>query len=138
MATHANNLKNKDITPNGCALTDEYTIHIHSEVNDVHINCKSKDDDLGDNYLNVGEEYNFKFCMNVIGSTLFYCHFDWEGKQAQFDVFRKIDGRNPEWCKQGQGHKVNCYWDVKEDGFYIPGSFDPEPNKWYVKYDWDQ
>ncbi|XP_071689339.1 S-protein homolog 2-like [Rutidosis leptorrhynchoides] len=124
-----------------CFITGEYKIHINSNVNNLHIHCKSKDDDLGDQYRNTGEEYDINFCIKMDGSTIFNCQFNWESKQAQFDVFN-INGktsRSPKYChdKSTIQVKSDCYWHVEEDGFYIPGSFDPEPNNWQKLHDWE-
>ncbi|KAI3523662.1 hypothetical protein L1887_01954 [Cichorium endivia] len=112
-----------------------YTIHIESNVNNLVFRCQSKDDDLGSVTRNAGEMYEIKFCLNVWKSTVFFCHFYWESKQLMFEVFRQ-GKTSHEYCfSRVHGFKNDCYWMVRDDGFYIPQSSNP-PGNWVKKYYW--
>ncbi|KAK9180241.1 hypothetical protein WN943_029449 [Citrus x changshan-huyou] len=54
---------------------------------DLTLHCKSKDNDLGEHVLHEDESYNFSFCQNVLGETLFFCTFEWSGQVHKFDIF---------------------------------------------------
>ncbi|KAI5649947.1 hypothetical protein M9H77_35952 [Catharanthus roseus] len=68
-------------------------------------------DDLRFHDLLVHQEFNWSFNMNFQGTTLFFCHFWWANKDKSFEVFNRDIGTN--YCS------TNCYWFVKEDGFYF-------------------
>lgn len=79
--------------------------------------CQSGDDDLGYHSLLVGEEYHWKFRINLFGDTLFFCHFYWQNKDKSFDVFNgNIYFPSCDAVKDGY-HQ--CYWLAKDDGFYF-------------------
>ncbi|KAL7177393.1 hypothetical protein ACSBR2_030700 [Camellia fascicularis] len=104
----------------GDALFPTYEVHI---INDLPTNshffllvrCQSKDDDFGMHKLESGEEFCWRFKPNIIKTTLFFCHFYWDTKDAIFNVYdRKLDD---DYC-----YKFNtCYWSVRDDGFYFSG-----------------
>ncbi|CAL5419849.1 unnamed protein product [Camellia sinensis] len=107
-------------TMGGDALFPTYEVHI---INDLPTNshffllvrCQSKDDDFGMHKLESGEEFYWRFKPNIIKTTLFFCHFYWDTKDAIFNVYdRKLDD---DYCC-----KFNtCYWSVRDDGFYFSG-----------------
>ncbi|CAL5416646.1 unnamed protein product [Camellia sinensis] len=107
-------------TMGGDALFPTYEVHI---INDLPTNshffllvrCQSKDDDFGMHKLESGEEFYWRFKPNIIKTTLFFCHFYWDTKDAIFNVYdRKLDD---DYC-----YKFNtCYWSVRDDGFYFSG-----------------
>ncbi|KAJ9555629.1 hypothetical protein OSB04_010243 [Centaurea solstitialis] len=112
-----------------------HTVHIESEVDNLEFRCQSKDDDLGNVVRNAGEDYDIKFCLNVWKSTLYFCHFYWEGKQQVFDVFSHGALSDKICFGRVHGFKNDCYWSVREDGFYIPKSNidSPYPLDWLKK-----
>lgn len=81
------------------------------------LHCASGDDDLGFHKITVGENYSWKFCPNISGSTLFFCHFWWNSKQVAFDVYKVRSYK--------LNHTLNVFV-VKSDGIYLahddPGS----------------
>ncbi|KAE8650839.1 hypothetical protein Csa_023860, partial [Cucumis sativus] len=40
----------------------------------LSIHCKSKDDDLGLHYLDIGKQFTWSFRENLWSSTLFWCY----------------------------------------------------------------
>ncbi|KAM7462282.1 hypothetical protein LguiA_030403 [Lonicera macranthoides] len=78
--------------------------------------CQSKDDDLGEHQLLVGQEYYWKFRVNFFKTTLFFCHFYWGDQDNVFDVFR-ASTPFPD-CSPAADDTPRCYWLVKDDGFY--------------------
>ncbi|XP_071699963.1 S-protein homolog 6-like [Rutidosis leptorrhynchoides] len=144
-ATFANTSVNNNITSqvkqglqeNGCVMK-RYTIHIQSDVNDLLLHCQSKDDDLGNATRNAGESYDINFCLNIWRSTLYFCHFYSGSKQKVFDVYVTRFKKDPSYCfRTDHDTRMDCYWSVREDGFYNPASFPPEPDNWYKKFDWE-
>lgn len=90
----------------------KHEVHIYSELpkdsKPLTVQCKSKDDDLGNHTLYTGQEFNWHFRSNFFITTLFYCNFWWESKQSSFKVF------DASWFS-------NTYMDnyvVRADGFY--------------------
>ncbi|KAK1434967.1 hypothetical protein QVD17_00722 [Tagetes erecta] len=126
---------NKDVTP--LCFMSSYIIHIKSNVNNLMLHCQSKDDDLGPVTRNAGEEFDIRFCINVWRTTLFYCHFNWQSKHQMFDVFALKKKKVPEYCYARSFGKLDCYWWVKDDGFYVPLSNEHTPNNWVKRYDWE-
>ncbi|KAM7466301.1 hypothetical protein LguiB_013863 [Lonicera macranthoides] len=98
--------------------------------------CQSKDDDLGYQKLLVGQEYYWKFRVNLFGTTLFFCHFYWGDKDKVFDVF-KASTHIPD-CSPVDEDIPRCYWLVKDDGFYFSNKMgDPADSfDWEKLYSW--
>ncbi|KAM3397096.1 hypothetical protein P3S68_000608 [Capsicum galapagoense] len=104
-----------------CFLFKDYQVHVINKLPpnspQLKIHCASKDDDLGDRYPKVGEDFNWSFCARVVGQTLFFCHFWWDSKEKSFDVFN-----NPHNCVSDSivPNLLNyCKWEVRPDGFYL-------------------
>ncbi|KAM7466309.1 hypothetical protein LguiB_013871 [Lonicera macranthoides] len=70
--------------------------------------CQSKDDDLGEHQLLVGQEYYWKFHVNFFKTTLFFCHFYWGDQDNVFDVFR-ASTPFPD-CSPAADDTPRCYW----------------------------
>ncbi|KAL3634189.1 hypothetical protein CASFOL_021243 [Castilleja foliolosa] len=82
----------------------------HNTTDQLKFNCKSGDTDLGYHALNVGQSYEWSFCANFFGKTLYFCNFQWGTKHQSFDVFSKS---TPKDCPHGV-----CKWVAMLDGFY--------------------
>uniref|UniRef100_A0A9I9DW00 S-protein homolog n=1 Tax=Cucumis melo TaxID=3656 RepID=A0A9I9DW00_CUCME len=72
------------------------------------VHCKSADDDLGVHQLHPLGGYAFTFRPNFIGTTLFYCTFQWPGWSYNFDIYK--DSRDRDRCND------LCLWIVGEQG----------------------
>uniref|UniRef100_A0A9I9E860 S-protein homolog n=1 Tax=Cucumis melo TaxID=3656 RepID=A0A9I9E860_CUCME len=82
---------------NALTSKDQLTVH-----------CKSGDDDLGVHQLQPLGGYAFTFRPNFIGTTLFYCTFQWPGWSHSFDIYK--DSRDRNRCNG------LCLWIVGEQG----------------------
>ncbi|KAK4732712.1 hypothetical protein R3W88_025700 [Solanum pinnatisectum] len=101
---------------------EKHEVHVHNDLPQntpqLEVHCASGDDDLGYRYPEIGAEFNWSFCPTF--STLYFCHFWWNGKDLAFDVFNDTDA-----CVRNRGRgfipydTTDCHWQVKDDGFYI-------------------
>lgn len=74
----------------------------------VTVHCLSGDDDLRTHYLAYKKNFTFKFRVNIIGSTLFYCNFRWGDRSEWFDIF---DNK-----KTSTGDCRTCVWSLRPTG----------------------
>ncbi|KAH6809153.1 hypothetical protein C2S51_026936 [Perilla frutescens var. frutescens] len=111
-------------------IFQNYEVHVINNVDnssdELVVHCKSADDDLGEHFLDNGEDWNWKFRVNFFRSTLFFCHLQMGGMQKRFAAF---DTDNISYqCEETS----SCFWSVRKEGIYF--SCD---NKNYVKkYNW--
>ncbi|MED6198403.1 hypothetical protein PIB30_066014 [Stylosanthes scabra] len=74
---------------------------------DLTIHCKSKDDDLGVQYLKPRENFSFRFRPNIFGTTLFFCSFAWKGGVCRwFDIYEH----------DRDEHCTKCTWQIFKEG----------------------
>lgn len=97
----------------------EWTIGIVNQLSSNQIlfaHCKSKDDNLGDHYVEVGQTYKWQFKENMTSTTLFWCTLRTPANlHATFEVFWRERG---EWL----GSRCNfraCIWYARDDGIYL-------------------
>jgi len=75
---------------------------------DLNIQCKSKDNDLGQHLLHINQIFHWSFGTRVIGKTLFFCSFQWEnGHLLYFDVYDQ---------KRDIELSGDCHWYIHKDG----------------------
>ncbi|KAJ1389921.1 Plant self-incompatibility protein S1 [Sesbania bispinosa] len=79
-------------------LPDNKTLILHC--------YKRKGKDLGVTVLRSGATFEFTFRPRLIGSTKYYCSFQWRGVFYWFDLYTKH--RDHKKCK-------NCSWSVREE-----------------------
>lgn len=76
----------------------------------VAVHCKSKNDDLGIQTLQIGQSFRFKFRVNLFRTTLFFCNFQWESNGVivtkWFDIY---DAKNKD-----KRACVTCEWMIHE------------------------
>ena len=101
------------------ALT-EWNVTIMNDLSSRHtllVHCKSKDDDLGNHTLEVDRSYSWKFRVNLLANTLFWCNLSTSSnKHVSMEVFW------PESKKDWLGARCNyqlCVWLAREDGIYL-------------------
>ncbi|XVF85016.1 hypothetical protein PTKIN_Ptkin17bG0084900 [Pterospermum kingtungense] len=82
--------------------------------NPLIIHCYSLDDDLGQHTLWKGQEFQFKFGLNLFRSTYFECTFKWGSKST--DPFSVFTGNIESITCKATG---NCFWKVTEYGIYF-------------------
>lgn len=116
------------ITPQCSALSmgskyprsfSEWTIGIVNQLGSnqkLFAHCKSKDDDLGDHTVEVGQTYQWHFKENALSTTLFWCTLRTPTNlHLSFEVFWREKG---EWL----GSRCNfraCLWYARDDGIYL-------------------
>ncbi|KAI3989559.1 hypothetical protein MKX01_035642 [Papaver californicum] len=101
-----------------------------SEKVELNIYCKSKDTDMGGHKLTYGGEFAWKFKMNFIGTTLFWCKMWWtdvdgkytEGSYAIYEAQRDFPR-----CEN------QCPYPVRRDGIY---GFMKTTNEYELVYPW--
>ncbi|CAA7033940.1 unnamed protein product [Microthlaspi erraticum] len=93
------------------------------------VRCKSKNDNLGDHYLSVGQSKPFEFNDNVWKRTLFWCRM-WKG--PNYKIHQVFDAYRSKW-KRDTG--PTYYWIGREDGIYFMQ--EPYPKPPVKKYDWN-
>ncbi|KAG4403557.1 hypothetical protein AAZX31_01G129100 [Glycine max] len=66
------------------------TVRVYNGMNDgilVYLHCRSRDNDLGQHVLAVGEYQEWSFTDNLFGTTLFWCTMDAGNVHASFEVY---------------------------------------------------
>ncbi|KAK4729388.1 hypothetical protein R3W88_022376 [Solanum pinnatisectum] len=99
----------------------------------ANVRCKSRDNDLGDHEISIGNTYKFSFKTNFWGTTLFWCKI-WYKKypnsekysEANFEVYSSES--HTEHCDH------ICTWELLDSGIY---SYDPYNNRSIKEYDWN-
>lgn len=75
---------------------------------DLTVQCKSKNNDLGARKLKRNGTYKFNFRPNFVGTTLFFCKFQWKDPTSREDMSRWFNiydyDRDSRRCKQ------YCHW----------------------------
>ncbi|KAK4732709.1 hypothetical protein R3W88_025697 [Solanum pinnatisectum] len=114
------------ITPLGLStakicITTVMEVHIFNKLPfnllPLQIHCESGDDDLGQHSLAIDEDYHWRFCEAFMGSTLYFCQFQWGIRYKKFNVFNDV-----EYCLDGlkSPNRLHyCKWEVRNDGFYL-------------------
>lgn len=120
-------------TVHGKISLGHHVIHISNGLKPkqppVRVRCQSKDDDLHMHTLYREQTYTFGFDANFWGTTRFFCHFYWKNNDISFDVFKAED--------DGSINDKNCYWQVREDGFYHRCEREVFED-WVHKHSWTQ
>ncbi|ONI26967.1 hypothetical protein PRUPE_1G059100 [Prunus persica] len=85
---------------------------------DMKVHCKSGAHDLGEQIVHPTESYEFSFKTNFLGTTLFFCSFQWGNEFHYFDVY-----------KNGRDECSKCFWTIVEAGpcFSYFKSFNARP-----------
>ncbi|CDY11287.1 BnaA03g01230D [Brassica napus] len=116
---------------NKTTIVDEKeTLVLTNELNNkiLAIHCKSKDDDLGDHYLAVGQSQEYKFRDNLWHTTLFWCHM---GQGPDYKIQQVFEAYRSTWSK----YVGYTYWIGREDGIYFRQ--DPHGLPLVKRYDWN-
>ncbi|XP_043720760.1 S-protein homolog 29-like [Telopea speciosissima] len=65
----------------GCFTTPKTHVRVKNKLGagkKLHLECESKEDDLGEKALNYNQVFSWTFCGSVWTSTLFFCDFWYE------------------------------------------------------------
>ena len=121
-------------TSDGFCINRSWHVHIINDIasGSIVINPKSGNDDLGIQILQPRQAFTWHFCEKTAGSTIFNSTFFWNPRLANFTVFN--DEIRYECIKQ-RGVE-DCYWLVREDGFYLSPYNNLFPKDWVKKHDW--
>lgn len=119
----------------GIKIGERYHVYIVNDLNQdvLYVHCKSKDDDLGSHGLQVKDKFHFTFRVNVWGTTLFWCNFNWGNINhgGGYHIF---------WYKDELVYKCgykekDCIWSARNDGIYLKNI--PE-NQFQIFYEWQR
>ncbi|CAI0404730.1 unnamed protein product [Linum tenue] len=98
----------------------QHTVRVVNQLSSgvLAAHCRSKDDDMGIQRLDVGGVFKWSFWPNwpprVFGYTFFWCDLSADGRGTlKFDAY---DGENPDTSMTGR-------WEVRDDGVHtVSGS----------------
>ena len=80
------------------------------------VHCKSKDNDLGDHTLQVGQNFSWKFKVNFFSTTLFWCNLRTSSnKHVSIEVFWP---EKHDWLGYRCAY-TTCNWDARDNGIYL-------------------
>ncbi|KAI9173792.1 hypothetical protein LWI28_006582 [Acer negundo] len=122
----------------GWTWTDKNTIIIkngfHSNVKSLYIHCSSKDNDIGEHWLAVGQTSQWSFDVNVFTSTLFHCYAQWGNKKKHFNAY-EWEGQTGKCCAD----KGRVTWVLQEDGLHaiVYDEYRKVYNQEIAKLNWD-
>lgn len=113
----------------GNTLGTTYLV-LKNELNDktLAVRCKSKDNNLGDHYLRVGQSFRFSFSDNFYKTTLFWCNM-WKG--PDYKIHQVFDAYRSKWKTQVEPTYI---WVAREDGVYFREQ--PYGKLLEKRYDW--
>ncbi|XP_019094929.1 PREDICTED: uncharacterized protein LOC109130183 [Camelina sativa] len=77
------------------------------------VHCMNKEKDLGIRELPIGARFDFRFRVNLRGTTTYNCSFEWPGSKKKFDIFR-ADRDDSETSPYGVCRE--CIWYIYERG----------------------
>ncbi|KAK6795689.1 hypothetical protein RDI58_009144 [Solanum bulbocastanum] len=122
---------------NAITLNPKYTLRFVSDLPQythlVQVHCQSKDDDIENRILNPGDQFEFSFHMNFVGSTLYHCSFLWGLKHNNFDVFKPWHS----FCGSVKPFENGyCTWLMKDSGIYLALGSNPSPGDFKFLYPW--
>ncbi|MCL7048702.1 hypothetical protein MKW94_017423 [Papaver nudicaule] len=86
-----------------------------SEGVELHIHCRSKEDDLGEHTLTYGNQFDWKFRIDLFVRTLFSCNMSWtdvDGKLVRGGYAMYNAERDWYRCEN------QCHFSVRKDCVY--------------------
>ncbi|OMP09171.1 Plant self-incompatibility S1 [Corchorus olitorius] len=111
----------------------KFKVHILNGFEDnakpLLVHCRSKNDDLGNQILWKGKEFQFEFRIHWFKTTHFTCNFDWASKKLDDITVFKNDQHAESYACVATG---NCFWKAAMDGLY----FSNNDQNWVKKFDW--
>lgn len=109
---------------NAHAAAQIYGVHITNSLptnaSYLDLHCQSKYDDVGFRSLYMNGEFSWNFHIGSweTGASVYSCQFWWAERNKNVIVFHHDTAFR--YCSSGLSG-LNCYWYVKEDGFYLGG-----------------
>lgn len=104
---------------------------INSLTEPLWVHCKSRDDDLHWQLLQINQDYRFEFHENIIMNTVFWCRFVWGPNFKFWQSFTVWDRLH--WWEMPLPCG-NCVWDAQGGGMYI---WDKEHQKYAFWKAWN-
>ncbi|TKY54352.1 Plant self-incompatibility S1 [Spatholobus suberectus] len=90
------------------------------------LHCQSKDNDLGKQNIEDGDEFGWDLSDNVTGTTLFFCDLEWENvDEYHFDAYSFAR----DWVRCDAG----CSWLASAEGIY---GLNGQTGYWEFIYQW--
>ena len=80
----------QDVLSDDGFFSPKNTVRVYNRMNDnilVYLHCQSKDDDLGQHVLAVGEHQEWSFNDRVFSTTLFWCTMNAGNVHVNFEVY---------------------------------------------------
>lgn len=116
-----------------CVANGKVTVQIFNLIgydNEMFIDCRSLDDDLGQHTLLYGESMEWKFNPNFSKTTLFYCNAKWKADdvvtmQVHFDAY--------DYMRDNYGCRSDCRWLFSINGVY---AYDLKHDSWDFMFSW--
>ncbi|KAI3927127.1 hypothetical protein MKX01_029895 [Papaver californicum] len=118
---------------------DPTTITVKNDIQGYEVSldmhCMSKDDDLGQRSLRVGEEWHWNFLPSLIKNTVYWCDFRWYDNidyrwyDGTFEMYKGNGWR----AKFSPFCRDDCSWSIRRDGAYL---FRRDRNEWERRGTW--
>ena len=110
--------------------------NFHSNVNSLYVHCRSKDDDIGEHWLAVGQIIAWSFHENVWSTTLFHCYAQWGNQKKYFNAY-EYEGTTKNCCVD----KGRVTWVLEENGLRAietnPEKKPQDQDEELTKLNWD-
>ena len=121
----------------GIHFTKKQTIVIknnfQSNAKSLYIHCSSKDNDIGEHWLAVGQTIAWSFRRHGFTQTLFHCYAQWGNKIKRFNAY-EFDGTTQKCCAD----KGRVTWFLGENGLRAVETFPKDNKEWELtKLNWD-
>lgn len=98
-----------------------YEVHVTNHLPycspSLFVHCASRDDEVVNGTLAHKGDVGWKFGMNFVRTTMFFCHFWWGSNNRSFEVFNRDYSDTCVYDEQTRHKK--CIWIVRKDGFYL-------------------
>ncbi|CAH2078905.1 unnamed protein product [Thlaspi arvense] len=131
--------KNNISAPNGPSSTKsifnpfgKITVQIINDLGNKQTllyHYKLKDDYFGNQSLQFGQSWLFKFWRQFFGRTLFYCSFELPNGRHWFDIYRDHrESSGDNWCQK-------CVWKIRQTG---PCRFNDVSKQFDSCYPWNK
>ncbi|KAL2342384.1 hypothetical protein Fmac_003669 [Flemingia macrophylla] len=108
-------------------LDGKKTVRVKNDLKNgivIYLHCRSKNDDLGQHSLVVGEQQEWSFKDNIFDSTLFWCTLDAGNWQFKFEIYS---------AKRDTKCTTECDRSIRSDGAYFWNQLD---KVWEKRFSW--
>ncbi|KAK0571892.1 hypothetical protein LWI29_023189 [Acer saccharum] len=81
----------------------------HSNAKSLYVHCSSKDNNIGEYWLAVGQTIAWSFRENAFSTTLYHCYAQWGNKIKRFNAY-EYQGTTKNCCRD----KGIVTWNLQE------------------------